>query len=173
MAVIKPLIIEEVPDEFKTFFIYDKQWQEPVPHRTGRNKNRLMVEVICPVCGELRTVAVNDVRNYIRGGRKNMPIIHRACKYPGKITNADGYHFRWMPEHPNAMGKRYVAEHIYIMSEHLGRPIDTTNESVHHIDGDHGNNDLSNLQLRKRYHGKGQKWQCGDCGSHNILPSGI
>jgi hypothetical protein len=169
MAISKPLLREEVPEEFKDAFSYENQWQEPVPHQTGRHKNRLMVEVRCPICEQLRPVAVNDVRNYIRGVRKQMPIAHRKCKYPGKMVNADGYHFIWMPDHPNAMQRRYVGAHIYAMSEHLGRPIDTKNESVHHIDGDKSNNSIENLQLRTRYHGKGQARVCGDCGSTNIL----
>lgn len=169
MAIVKPLTKAEVPKEYRDAFVYEKQWQEPVPQVSGRNKNRLMVEVTCPVCLELRPVAVNDVRNYIRGVRRQMPIVHRKCKYPGKYVNADGYHFIWMPEHPNAMGQKYVAAHIYAMAEHLGRPLDTTIESVHHIDGDKSNNHIDNLQLRTRFHGKGQKRVCGDCGSANIL----
>lgn len=39
-----------------------------------------------------------------------------------------------------------VREHILVMSEHLGRPLEE-GEVVHHIDGDKTNNDLQNLQL--------------------------
>jgi hypothetical protein len=156
MAVWKPLLETEVPKEFKKAFNYDKQWQEPVPLQKGRNKNRLMVEVTCPVCKEPRPVAVNDVRNYIRGTRKQMPIVHRGCKYTGRII-VDGYVKIYRPEHPNRQNQGYVLEHIYVMSEHLGRPIDTLNESVHHINGDTADNRIENLQLRKRFHGKGQK----------------
>ncbi len=170
MAVMKPLIREEVPEEAQNVFDYNVQWQEPVPLVTGRHKNRTMVKAVCPVCSESHDVPVNDVRNWIRGNRKQMPGTHRKCKYTGIYVNGDGYHFRWMPDHPNAMGKKYVAEHIYVMSESLGRPLDTAIESVHHIDGDHGNNELFNLQLRVRYHGKGQAWECNACGSHDVSP---
>lgn len=59
-------------------------------------------------------------------------------------------------------------EHRIVMARHLGRPL-TRNESVHHIDGNRKNNKLSNLQLRKRYHGPGQRYQCNDCGSIDVV----
>lgn len=39
-----------------------------------------------------------------------------------------------------------VREHILIMTEHLGRPLEK-GEVVHHIDGDKTNNSIDNLQL--------------------------
>lgn len=39
-----------------------------------------------------------------------------------------------------------ILEHRYIMEQHLGRKL-LTSEIVHHIDGDGLNNDLSNLEL--------------------------
>lgn len=168
MALMKPLAKEEVSQEFQDVFEYNYQWQEPTPLQNGRHKNRTMVNATCPICKEKNPVPVNDVRNWIRGVRKQMPGTHRACKYSGNYTNGAGYEFLWMPDHPNAMDKKYVAKHIFVMSEYLGRAIDTANESVHHVDGDKANNDITNLQLRKRFHGKGQAWECKDCGSHNV-----
>lgn len=66
-------------------------------------------------------------------------------------------------------GNGYIFKHRYIMAQHLKRLL-TTDEQVHHIDGDRSNNDISNLQLRTTYHGPGQKFQCCNCGSHNIKP---
>lgn len=169
MAVLKPLLKEEVPKEYRDYFMYENQWQEPVPQKVSRNKNRLMVEVTCPVCKEQRSVAVNDVRNYIRGVRTQMPIVHRLCKYEGRTKSAEGYILIWKPDHPQAYQGKYVPEHILRMEEKLGRYIDRKNESVHHINGDRSDNRIENLQLRTRYHGKGQVRVCGDCGSHNIL----
>jgi hypothetical protein len=39
-----------------------------------------------------------------------------------------------------------IREHIYIMQNHIGRPL-KKGEVVHHIDGNKSNNDLSNLDL--------------------------
>lgn len=168
MAVLKPLLEEEVPEAYKRYFTYSNQWQEPVPQRTGRPKNRLMVEVECPECNKSRSVAVNDVRNYIRGVRRRMPIVHRSCKYSGRLVTQQGYVWIWKPEHPDAYQHKYVPEHILVMEESLGRLLDRSSESVHHINGDKSDNRIENLQLRKKFHGKGQAYECLDCGSHNV-----
>jgi len=39
-----------------------------------------------------------------------------------------------------------VREHRWIMEQHLGRKLETW-EHVHHIDGNHLNNSLSNLEV--------------------------
>lgn len=66
-----------------------------------------------------------------------------------------------------ANGRGYVLQHRYVMAESLGRSLDQT-ETVHHINGDRADNRLENLQLRQGRHGKGARFVCRDCGSHNI-----
>lgn len=68
---------------------------------------------------------------------------------------------------PHTSGR--VLEHRLVMGRALGRPL-TDYETVHHVDGDHANNALDNLQLRFGKHGKGVALQCRDCGSHNVEP---
>jgi hypothetical protein len=96
---------------------------------------------------------------------------HHAWK-GGRTKNADGYTLVTpTPEEmllcpPMANG--YVLENRLVMAKALGRPLLST-ETVHHIDGDHANAELSNLQLRQGSHGSGIVLACRSCGSHDVV----
>jgi transposase len=90
----------------------------------------------------------------------------------GKGINNMGYVQILMPKDHKfykemALSHGYVLEHRFKMAESLGRPL-TKDESVHHVDGNKQNNDISNLQLRKRNHGQGIVMKCRCCGSTDI-----
>jgi hypothetical protein len=51
-----------------------------------------------------------------------------------------------MPEHHAANSKGYVPEHRLVMEQMLGRPL-SSEEIVHHIDRNQGNNLPDNLQI--------------------------
>lgn len=67
---------------------------------------------------------------------------------PGKgtINTPQGYVVRYSPDHPHANSSFHVFEHRLVMEKHLGRYLEPK-ETVHHIDGNRANNDISNLVL--------------------------
>jgi len=88
----------------------------------------------------------------------------------GLSKNEDGYILirdNYFPEMLNRSG--YVLKHRIEMAKYLNRPL-TKNESVHHIDGNKENNDISNLQLRIGKHGSGVTYCCQECGSKKLKP---
>jgi transposase len=91
----------------------------------------------------------------------------------GSLKTTNGYINKWVsnedPLFIMANSQGYVPEHRYIMSQNIGRPL-RKDESVHHMDGDRTNNNITNLQLRVGQHGSGQCYRCCDCGSTNIEP---
>lgn len=73
-------------------------------------------------------------------------------------------------EYPEmAIKSGYILEHRLNMARYLNRPLEKW-ESVHHIDGNKENNDISNLQLRIGQHGKGIVYCCSECNSKKIKP---
>lgn len=62
----------------------------------------------------------------------------------------NGYKLILKDGHPNSMTSEnwngWIYEHIYLMSEHIGRPLNE-NEVVHHLDENKSNNKLENLVL--------------------------
>jgi hypothetical protein len=66
-----------------------------------------------------------------------------------------------------AQSGNYVLEHRMVMAKKIGRALEQ-DETVHHINGDSGDNSPGNLELRRGKHGKHTAMICLDCGSHNV-----
>ena len=73
-----------------------------------------------------------------------------------RYSKGDGYFVVWCPQHPNADKNGNLAEHRWVMSEHLGRPL-KKDENVHHLNGDKGDNTIGNLELWSTSQPKGQR----------------
>ena len=71
-----------------------------------------------------------------------------------RYHKGDGYYNLYRPDHPMSNKIGYILEHRYVMSEHLGRLLES-HEHVHHKDGDRGNNSIENLELWTGNHLKG------------------
>lgn len=75
-----------------------------------------------------------------------------------KHTNSQGYVTMKSKNHPNADKKGWVLEHIFVMSNHLGRKIDTASgENIHHKNGIRHDNRIENLELWTSSQPKGQR----------------
>jgi hypothetical protein len=64
----------------------------------------------------------------------------------GRAVDKNGYIWLRKPEHPNANSSGQVAEHRFVMAEHLGRPLHAW-ENVHHINGIKDDNRIENLTI--------------------------
>lgn len=67
--------------------------------------------------------------------------------WKGRVSDdGQGYLMIWRPDHPNARKGGWILEHRYVISQHLGRPLQT-HEVVHHINGDKRDNRIDNLEI--------------------------
>lgn len=75
---------------------------------------------------------------------------HSGCKHPqwngGRSVNSQGYVLIYSPDHPYKDQRNCVREHRLVMERHIGRYL-SPEEVVHHINGNHQDNRIENLQL--------------------------
>jgi hypothetical protein len=60
--------------------------------------------------------------------------------------HCNGYVIMYKKDHPNSNSNDCIRQHVYVMSEHLGRPLQK-GENVHHKNGIRDDNRIENLEL--------------------------
>lgn len=118
----------------------------PGKQRTGETRT-------CETCGR----EFYKQRNEIERGEGRF--CSYACKYQadrGKpnhrrdeskyVRHAAGYLWKWVGyDYPGNVRGR-VLEHRWVMEQHLGRRL-STSETIHHLNGDKSDNRIANLQV--------------------------
>jgi HNH endonuclease len=130
---------------------------------------RERVKIICPIHGAFYKVPCNHLA--LAQGCQRCGLIQqrksRSEPYKYSVTRHGDYNRICLPREEIPLyttggsfvgaSSGHVKEHVYVMSKHLGRPIDAKTEEVHHKNGIKTDNRLRNLELRVKYHGSGQK----------------
>lgn len=89
--------------------------------------------------------------------RRGLPLNYPKLTEAGKgFKVKDGYIFLIKKDHPNAAKDGYIAEHVFVMSNHIGRPLHKK-ETVHHKNGIRNDNRIENLELWSNSHPYGQR----------------
>lgn len=146
----KKSCLKYVKQNKEKFYTYQKEYRE---------NNR-------KICNERsRKSYWKNPGKYNENGKKHYREIHgipldstfKKRKNGEGNIDAQGYKTITKRGHPNQMdSKGRIREHVYVMSEHLKRPL-FKNESVHHKNGDRLDNKIENLELWSKGHPPGQR----------------
>lgn len=105
-----------------------------------------------PMLGRKGTLSPNYGRKMTEEHRKKMkPIWERIGneRRAGRRKHLEGYILVYSPDNPSADRGGYVLEHRLVMEKHLGRYL-SSDEIVHHINGNKADNRIENLELTNR-----------------------
>ncbi len=137
--------------------------------RISRGHHPKLITLICEVCDKPFIQKRLTNTSYCSFGCKKLGVFRKfkglIVKGPrkhvwgsGHITKT-GYRIISKPNHPNSVkGKRsgQIMEHVFVISEQLGRPL-RRGETVHHKNGIRHDNRIENLELWSSSHPPGQR----------------
>lgn len=95
------------------------------------------------------------LRQWKMKGIKSASDFKRAPKGSGCLTK-HGYRKIHKPDHPNCWKNGDIFEHVFVMSEYIGRALQNK-ETVHHKNGIKSDNRIENLELWSNSHPFGQR----------------
>jgi len=102
-----------------------------------------------PDCSRPQThsgLCISHVRQKAKGEQLKPIKETRQVPDGAKSPSSQGYVRIKMRSHPNVSANGWMGEHVYVMSEMLGRPL-LPGESVHHRNGVRHDNRPENLEL--------------------------
>ncbi|MES2875418.1 MAG: HNH endonuclease [Bacteroidota bacterium] len=110
-----------------------------------------------PEAYKIRLDQQNKRRREMVRERLGLPLDSPCLTLSGRgYKIKEGYRYILKKGHPNAAKSGYIAEHVFFMSNHIGRPL-FPKETVHHKNGIRDDNRLENLELWNSDHGEGQR----------------
>lgn len=90
--------------------------------------------------------------------KKGLPLCDELLRTGEGFLDGLGYKIIYKPNHPNARERGRILEHIFVMSEYLGRPL-MKHENIHHKNGIRHDNRIENLELWCKGQPAGQRVQ--------------
>jgi len=115
------------------------------------DKNTTYWRCVCETCSFTRLYKAK-----ILATRENNNYKKLICCKCNVRAFGHGYRGIYIPEYKNSNVYGYVAYHVYVMSQYLGRPLFPW-EKVHHKNGDKLDNRIENLELWYKGHPPGQR----------------